>query len=213
MTAQSVYQFGAGHVGAVDHPATTMFLSLASLLCLESFTIRADLDFIYHSGLPGMSEFRSSIPSIACLLKTAPRLQHLTLDFHCRLNSHLYIPYDSESLWSPLVSLISESSSPCIKLRVKASKRPLPETISPKFVTSSLASCPTLTQMVEQGVLVIIPVMPDPPVPEAQVEEPSDQDKPTVMSPTSSRNINDSKERTSYKWLSNLWLFSKFVQR
>jgi len=85
----------------------------ALLTCLERPTTRADLDFLYHGGLPGVNEFESSIPSISRLLKTALPLQHLTLDFHFYLDSHLCIPSDS--------------------------------------------------QMVEQGTLVIIPVMPHPP--------------------------------------------------
>ena len=59
--------------------------------------------------------------------------------------------------------------------------------------------------MIEQGVLVIIPVMPDPPVPEVRVK---DKDKPNVA-PTSSSNINDGKQRRSRKWLPNLWPFGK----
>ena len=87
-------------------------------------------------------------------------LQNLTLDFRFYLNTHLHVLYDSEGLWSPLVSLISESSSPCIQLRVKASE------INSRDMTTELLSsfsrCPNLTQMVEQGVLVITPAMPKP---------------------------------------------------
>jgi len=183
-------------------PASAIPLSLSSLVCLEKLTISADLVFHCRSGYSNGPGFISSIYAISQLLKTALFLQHLTLDFHFHINGLLQLPHDTKALWYPLVSLISQSSSSCINLRVKATKLPGFTAISPEIVTSSLASCPALTQMVQRGLLVIIPVMPDPPVPE--VKEPSD--KSIVTPPTSSGNINDRKQR---KWLANLWPFGK----
>jgi len=187
------------------NPARATFLSLSPLVCLEKLTISADLEFHFQSGyrgLPDVYGFSSSIYAISQLLRTALSLQHLTLDFRFHINDRLQLPYDPEALWSPLVTLVSQTSSPCIDLRVKATKLPGFTAISPEIVTSSLASCPALTQMVRRGVLVIIPVMPDLPVPE--VKEASD--KPIVTPPTSLGNINDRKQR---KWLANLWPFGK----
>jgi len=194
-------------------PARAIPLSLSSLVCLEKLTISADLEFHFQSGyrgLPDVYGFSSSISAISQLLRTASSLQHLTLDFHFYINARLELPYDPEALWSPLVTLVSESSSPCINLRVKATKLSRVTTISPEIVTSSFASCPALTQMIEQGVLVIIPVMPDPPMP----KEPSYQDTPNVTLPAGSSNINDcGKEKSSRKWLPNLWPFGKSGRR
>ena len=147
-----------------------MFLSLSSLLCLERLIIRADLQFRrrYRCSRDrwGVLQFRSSIPSIERVLKTALPLQHLTLNFRFNL-SHYQIPEDSESLWSPLVSLISESPSPCVNLCVMASG--LPNEAMTDRILSSFSRCTDLTRMVEQGVLVITPVGPELP----PIEEPT----------------------------------------
>jgi len=185
-------------------------LSLSSLVCLEKLAISADLAFHFQNNYrdpPDIYGFSSSISAIAQLLKTALSLQHLTLDFRFHINVHRQLPHAPEALWSPLVTLVSESSSPCINLRIKASQLPQLTTISPEIVTSSLASYPPLTEMIEQGVLVIIPVMPVP------VVRPSDMDKPDVTSPTSSSNVNDRMQTRSHKWLPNLWPFGRLARR
>ena len=143
-----------------------MFLSLSSLLCLERLTICADLEFYVTfrcSRDSGVIQFKSSIPSITRVLRTALPLQHLALNFRFRPGR---IPYDSEYLWSPLVTLISESPSPCVNLRVMGS-RFSDEMID--YILSSFSRCTDLTRMVEQGVLVITPIRLEPPPP---IEEP-----------------------------------------
>ena len=186
------------------HSAKAIPLTLSSLICLEKLTIGADLEFHFQSGyrgLPDLYGFSSSISAITQLLRTVSSLQRLTLGFRFHINNQLQLPYDPEALWSPLVALVSESSSPHIDLRVSASQLPRFTAISPEIITSSFALCPALMQLVEQGVLVIIPVIPD--------REPSDQDK-SNMTPTSSSNVNDcGKKKSSRKWLPNLWPFGK----
>ncbi len=134
-------------------------ISLSSLVCLEKFTISADLQFYFGSAYqtpPHVYGFSSSIPAIARLLRTALPLRQLTLDFNFYFNNNLIcLPYDTEELLSPLVSLVTESSSPRINLRVRATYRPY----RAKDILSSLTSCAALTRMVEKGVLVIILVM------------------------------------------------------
>jgi len=177
-------------------PVRTIPLSLSSLVCLEKLTISADLEFHFKSGyqdLPDVYGFRTSIGAIAQLLRTALSPQHLILDFRFHINYALVLPYDPEALWSPLATLVSESSCPCIDLRVKE-----PTYISPEIVTSSLARCPALMQLVEQGALVIIPAMPDPFQPKPKVRDKSN------VTPTFS-----SKKKSSRKWLPNLWPFGK----
>src|SRR6266511_1781091 len=142
----------------IQSPTSAIPLSLSSLVCLENLTIGADLVFLFNNDYRYVGDniygFCSPIPAIAQLLNTTSSLplQHLTLDFNFDINHDHLLPYDHEALWSPLVSLVSESSCPSINLRIKVSELQRFTLISPEVVLSSLASCAALTRMVEISV-------------------------------------------------------------
>jgi len=104
----------------------------------------------------------SSISALTCLVKAVSSLKHLTLAFHFCLDKRIHIPRASEFIRIPLVGLVNECRSASISLCVSATchtDRDFDATVL-EVVLSALTGCAELNQLVEKGVLTIIPKRP-----------------------------------------------------
>lgn len=136
-------------------PSFAIPFTLSSLTQLEHLVIRANLDFLFYDDYT----FGSSLPALTSLIKTASSLKHLTFAFNFHLNKWVQIPKASEFICIPLVGLLKESRSVDISLHIGAICDSGREFDAPflEVIVSVLTGCAEVNQLVEQGVLVIIP--------------------------------------------------------
>ena len=134
-------------------------LHLHPLKRLQCLTLCANLKLHFCKDSDSTYALFSSIPASTCLIKTTSFLKHLTLAYHFSINRRIHIPHSLEFIDIAFVDLLNECRSTSISLCVSASCASDPDFDGTflEAVLSALARCAEVKQLVEKGVLIIIP--------------------------------------------------------
>ena len=190
-------------------------ITFSGLPYLEDLTIRAKV-FLHHSNSNGIGPDElqwyqySPIPAITHLVKTAPFLKYLTLDFYFLIHGSpsdlpIYFPD-----WSSLVLLLAQSYSPSTTLKISADTFPLTDlgaTAVTRSILLSLGRCVQVMRMVKQGVLVIIPEVPEPDNPEMGASQ-TDLSPPQAALSIDDGIVPPASQKSGLKWWGKLLAFA-----
>ena len=147
-----------------EDPPGSRVLSFTNVLALprlEGLVFHAKMDFHQRELPEGVHIWTlfAPLPEMLQLVKSSPSLKHLCLDLRYCLWGNIYTANDlprADHIWFPLLSLATECVARSTKIYAFVRwDMQGGHTYPPDLISTSIADCGRLMQLVEQGVVVI----------------------------------------------------------